>query len=1139
MKKLIVIILLLWVCVNACAQFLPTTRGFLKAGTFTQPDPPPNPTGGVMIVQVTFSGTPSANTTVESADLKYNKYGVFSMDWDDRAGSAVDAAAYMSGGTTRGGVTYQGKTFTDGCGNPIKYTAGVATNAVSGSSDWSALGGTMNWTQMKSVLDKDWGFLNHGYTHGSIGVYVTNGWNQTDNLFENVKYIYDQFKLQGREYVMRTTVVPSNDTLYNAAAEQIGDLASTSEGTFGAYQSVPYPNYLNNGVADITDFKNDWGHKAFSRKFRDVDDATDVTAYTTDLAVLIAQSTSSAKKIRRAGVHTTDLTYFPQIIDYLYNNSQDKIWVTSLHEMMEYFETCRRTDISTSISGNTMTITLDQRYIPEPNRWRDLSLLISGAGVSISSVSVSGADDFSYNATTGLVNVFKKKTSGFVDPDTYVPFQKNVEIPITAQYVYGENTIENVDKWFDGRTNETFDENFIPSLSAFYTPFEVYIKLPETWSVRLTKIRMYDYNGTSSPATEIYGIRKDNLQREYLGSYTGSAFGAWYEINIRDTMDCVYDRLVFRGISGNGTGAHYGSELELIGSYRAAAKPTEFYVTKEQPTLEGAFAVNGFIWDWTDHPVNQVINRTDTVWQPKVNRIVEVGASIARFYFSTFYVHDSSSIDGFKWTPDATGHYLDTALRYAKLNGVEPLLTLQANPTEIYSDYVGSEDLAKDYSPVLSADNNYDGKLDPESYSIYSKLAFRAAARYGRNTNISPSLMGVPYQSTVWYVPSNTIQIGLDYVRYLEIGNEWDKFWKGVNAYMSGRQFGAMLSAIYDGHKGTMGEGYGIKNADSTMLVTTGLARASVDAWRGMYDWCKENRGYKPNGAVDLPFDIINYHSYANNAESQYSGNYTTGMPVELSAQMRPAREFIDYTNHFAEGKPVWITEWGYDWNQGSPLKAQSYNGHAVNDVIGAWAVRHMLVMNSIGIDAQFWYKMYQEGDSSATQFSTMRMFHDEFVETGGLQYPHPPGVNYEPTYERTPLGDYWMQFKKYKDYVFDSYVDTSRTKWVLKYTRPSDGAVMYALWGLESYVVDGSNNVTFTESTGTHNLSLPTGATIAINTLTTGSETFTTTMAVVSGGSHPITYGYKPVFVEIVSGDVGMNAITSTDLATYKHSFK
>ena len=130
---------------------------------------------------------------------------------------------------------------------------------------------------------------------------------------------------------------------------------------------------------------------------------------------------------------------------------------------------------------------------------------------------------------------------------------------------------------------------------------------------------------------------------------------------------------------------------------------------------------------------------------------------------------------------------------------------------------------------------------------------------------IPPSLRLV--QSRRW-AGLNTVKIGLGLIHYIECDNERDKWWKGRKAYQTGREYAANLSAFYDGHKNTLGPGVGVKNADpSVQVVIGGVAAATTDYVRGMIDWCREFRGYKANGEIDLCWDVINQHLYANNAQ--------------------------------------------------------------------------------------------------------------------------------------------------------------------------------------------------------------------------------------------------------------------------------
>src|SRR5207244_8269143 len=134
-----------------------------------------------------------------------------------------------------------------------------------------------------------------------------------------------------------------------------------------------------------------------------------------------------------------------------------------------------------------------------------------------------------------------------------------------------------------------------------------------------------------------------------------------------------------------------------------------------------------------------------------------------------------------------------------------------------------------------------------------AKLGFQFAARYGNNPYVSSTLLSVNTATRWAGDPANAIRKGLNLVKYVECDNERDKWWKGRKAYQTGREYAANLSAFYDGNKQKLGAAIGVKNADPNMqVVTGGLASANTDYIRGMIDWCKEFRGYKSNGAVNL-----------------------------------------------------------------------------------------------------------------------------------------------------------------------------------------------------------------------------------------------------------------------------------------------
>jgi endoglucanase len=209
-------------------------------------------------------------------------------------------------------------------------------------------------------------------------------------------------------------------------------------------------------------------------------------------------------------------------------------------------------------------------------------------------------------------------------------------------------------------------------------------------------------------------------------------------------------------------------------------------------------------------------------------------------------------------------------------------------------------------------------------------------------------------------------------VKYIECDNERDKWWKGRKAYQTGREYAANLSAFYDGHKNTMGAGVGVKNADPSMqVVMGGLAAATPDYVRGMIDWCKQYRGYKADGSVNLCWDVINYHLYSNDASTSQGGNSTRGAAPEVSNTAQVAQSFVQMAHQYANDMPVWVTETGYDTNQGSPLKAIAIGNKSVLQTEADWTLRTALLYARWGVERTFFYMLADDNAASPVQFNS------------------------------------------------------------------------------------------------------------------------------------------------------------------------
>jgi len=362
----------------------------------------------VITVKVSFSTKPST-ANAEFADLKYNKQAVFNLEIDDQPANTMSLLAYLQGGKApEDKVVYPGKFFSDGCGNKKPFTIAVAMTAHSNynDGDLTEAPSFLNEKQLKILVKKGCLIQNHGFYHGRDQYYIRNNFDQKKNIAENAKFIYRK-----TGFVPRVWVTPSNDEGYNKFVEELGYLAATSQGVTDGYLSHP-PNMWSDRLADVSSIKPDFN--VFLRDFTD-----DWNKNEAELkSFILGLKNSSGNKIHklyRLGTHgynSQNWRSFKSFIDYVDSVSKDAIWVTTLQELLEYFEVKTRVIKKESLESNHLIITLDLSEVPKENYFKDMTLMVK-ANANISSVSVSGADSFSYNKATGLINIFKIKSKDY------------------------------------------------------------------------------------------------------------------------------------------------------------------------------------------------------------------------------------------------------------------------------------------------------------------------------------------------------------------------------------------------------------------------------------------------------------------------------------------------------------------------------------------------------------------------------------------------------------------------------------------------------------------------------------------------------------------------------------------------------
>jgi hypothetical protein len=424
----------------------------------------------------------------------------------------------------------------------------------------------------------------------------------------------------------------------------------------------------------------------------------------------------------------------------------------------------------------------------------------------------------------------------------------------------------------------------------------------------------------------------------------------------------------------------------------AQLKTESILKPKNYNGFKNMLGVNAFEWNFLQDPKNP--NDGSHIYEPKMKIIESFGG--IRHYLDWEKIEAQKGIYTFNPT-NKGGWNLDTIYQRCKDEGIEVLVCLKNCPDWLQQTFpVDKRDAENVPAPYGS------NKLQPASYIAQAKAAFQFATRFGSNKNIDASLLSVNSKPRWTGDQVNQIKVGTDLIHYIECDNERDKWWKGNKAHQSAREYAANLSAFYDGDKGKLGLGAGVKTADSTMLVVmAGLASPDVKYVAEMIEWCKENRGYRKDGSVDLCFDIINFHLYANDHKFNPGDQRTVGIAPERSeaAQVAESFEKLAQLYHLE----VWITEAGYDINPKSPQRAIKIMNKSALITQADWLMRTALLYARYNIKKLFFYELYDDNAHSSTQYSSSGFATDILTRRPAINYiSQVKSLMGEYTYKRT-----------------------------------------------------------------------------------------------------------------------------------------
>lgn len=602
--------------------------------------------------------------------------------------------------------------------------------------------------------------------------------------------------------------------------------------------------------------------------------------------------------------------------------------------------------------------------------------------------------------------------------------------------------------------------------------YDAYYPLLPGEAISLESVRFFDGDGSNPSDPMTLSVITDTWQRIPVATFTGGQYQRWVGPDPSQPdnfkLGAPISNIRYLVITASWA---YPTEIELTGSYApgngVAAADVQALAVQKKIKLGQEMGVNGFEWD---------VENPDAPGQIDETRLKGLKNFTGFRHYMDWQKLESTE-GGYTFNPVHSGGWnYDLLYQRLKAENITVLACLKTLPDWLLNTYPGDQRELENVPVRYGKDF-----ADPNSYIEQAKVAFQYAARYGANTGVSASLLRVD-QGTRWAGDGvNEVKIGLNLVKYIECDNERDKWWKGRKAYQTGREYAANLSAFYDGNKNTMGPGVGVKNADPSMqVVMGGLAAATPDYVRGMIDWCKQYRGYKADGSVNLCWDVINYHLYSNDASTSQGGNSTRGAAPEVSNTAQVAESFVQMAHQYAGDMPVWVTETGYDTNQGSPLKAVAIGNKSVLQTEADWILRTALLYARWGVERTFFYMLADDNAASPVQFNSSGLLNAD-------RSPKPAADFLRQANQL--LGNYTYTGTLNNDPLVDRY--------------EAEGKTIYAL-----VVPDEKNR------TATYTLDLGSATTATIYQPTAGQASMTATPVSAPGGKLTLTVTETPQFV-------------------------
>jgi len=331
------------------------------------------------------------------------------------------------------------------------------------------------------------------------------------------------------------------------------------------------------------------------------------------------------------------------------------------------------------------------------------------------------------------------------------------------------------------------------------------------------------------------------------------------------------------------------------------------------------------------------------------------------------------------------GNFDNKYREYSPYNLIIPCLQWSEgdNPARTYNKLTGK---------LNSEIATFTEKYLPTTYVAYADVMYQYAARYGS------SKMDYLYENVRTHSDGGS-QIGLNYIKWLEFGNEPNgEDQRGATPY----QHAAMVSAAYDGHMRTLlADVYnpddftyflGAKNADPDIKVAmSGLAGIGDRYITSMCYWMRANRsdiqGTWTSKNDTIAMDAFNVHTYFGEYYVLNGEGVYVGVSPEEFGLVDAMSALIEFRDRYYPDVEVWLTEFGWDTNESYETMTSShrYGEYTSRQVQAMWLTRAYLLLSSCGVDKATMYMANDLGNDRDTygKYGTCGIFGFTFVNGG------------------------------------------------------------------------------------------------------------------------------------------------------------